>query len=70
MKVALLVLGSLLVLSFAVPTGAAVPPVCLEKGAGALGTGVEVQITCGPSVTVVHCPPVGTGSCRAVTAEL
>lgn len=70
MKLALLVVCSLLALTLAVPAASAVPPVCLEKGAGALGTSVEVWITCGSHVTVTHCPPVGAGPCWAKTTEL
>lgn len=68
MKLALLVAGTLLAFAL-VPAATAIPPVCLEKGASALGTGVRVQVTCGPEVTVTHCPPVGSGPCWALQTE-
>jgi hypothetical protein len=68
MKLALVLAVSLLALTL-VPAASAWPPVCLEKGAGALGTSVSVQITCGPQVTLSHCPPVGEGPCWMLQTE-
>jgi hypothetical protein len=69
MKLAFLVLGSLLALSLAVPAASAIPPVCLEKEAGALGVTVEARVTCGPQATLTRCPPVGDGPCWTVTVD-
>lgn len=70
MKLVFVVVCSLLALALAAPSASAIPPVCLEKGASALGTSVEIWITCGPHVEVNHCPPVGAGPCWAMTTEL
>ena len=62
MKLTLLIACALLALLVS-PSASATPPVCLEKGASALGTTVEVRITCGPGVSITRCPPVGDGPC-------
>lgn len=57
-------LGLALAIALVVPAASAVPPVCLEREAGALGTTAHLRATCGPQVAVTHCPPAGDGPCR------
>lgn len=70
MKLPLLVAFSLLALAWTIPAADAIPPVCLEKSATAARTTVHVMLTCGPSVTITHCPPHAHGPCWTMTTEL